>query len=167
MFDLFDILSDFLIFIHRVDIGDWLIDDKQDALTGTFVRMKIATNSKRTTQEVYDRHIGDVDGNEYAFSRTHVPLSLAVYGGESLISRSQAKRVLRRFDRFKEVLLDFSGVHSIGQGFADEIFRVFLQVNPDITVLHVNANENVSRMIAPCQGSAGEVRQPLNRSVGA
>jgi hypothetical protein len=47
------------------------------------------------------------------------------YEGESLMSRSQARRLMNRFDRFSEVVLDFTGVNFIGQGFADEIFRVF------------------------------------------
>lgn len=148
MFDEFVILSAHLGFSHTTDEGDWFIERAEHAIQGTFVEMTIATDSKRTTVEVYDQHISDVDGNEFAFARTHVPLVLATYGGDSLVSRSQAKRVLKRFDRFKEVLLDFSGIESIGQGFADEIFRVFRQANPQISVLSVNANENVARMIA-------------------
>ena len=148
MFDVFSILSGYLYFSHSLDQEDWLIEDYEIASPGTAVRMTIATNSKRTTVEIYEKHISDVDGNEFAFARTHVPLKLAASGGDNLVSRSQAKRVLKRFDRFKEVLLDFSGVESIGQGFADEIFRVFRQANPQISVLHINANENVARMIA-------------------
>ena len=37
-----------------------------------------------------------------------------------LVARSQAKRLLERFDRFEEVVLDFDGVRQVGQGFADE-----------------------------------------------
>jgi hypothetical protein len=52
---------------------------------------------------------------------------LAKYGNDQLISRSQAKRLLARIELFKIVLFDFSGVETIGQAFADEIFRVFAQ----------------------------------------
>jgi anti-anti-sigma regulatory factor len=64
-----------------------------------------------------------------------------------LVSRSQAKRLLSRIDRFKTVILDFKGVDSIGQAFADEIFRVFAMKNKDINLLHVNASREVEQMI--------------------
>jgi hypothetical protein len=38
--------------------------------------------------------------------------------------------VLARVERFRKVLLDFAGVKSIGQAFADEIFRVFAAETP-------------------------------------
>jgi len=63
--------------------------------------------------------------NDFGFSKTHIPVFLAAYGEDNLISRSQAKRLLVRFERFKEIILDFENVESIGQAFADEIFRVF------------------------------------------
>ncbi|MEE8469856.1 MAG: STAS-like domain-containing protein, partial [Dehalococcoidia bacterium] len=62
-------------------------------------------------------------------------------------SRSQAKRVLARFDRFKEIMLDFDQVEFIGQAFADEIFRVFKNAHPDIKIFPIGANEDVEKMI--------------------
>ena len=64
-----------------------------------------------TSKEVFDAYT-DLESDDYAFSKTQVALSLARYKDEDLISRSQAKRVLSRFDRFREVLLDFKGVTS-------------------------------------------------------
>jgi hypothetical protein len=52
-----------------------------------------------------------------------------------------------RFERFKEVFLDFSAVESIGQAFADEIFRVYATRHPEMTLTAVNANRQVSQMI--------------------
>jgi hypothetical protein len=72
-------------------------------------------------------------------------------GDNDLISRSQAKRLLTRFDRFKEIVLDFQNVDSIGQAFADEIFRVFKNEHPNINLHPVNANEEVMRMIVRAQ----------------
>ena len=54
-----------------------------------------------------------------------VPVDLARYGDDNLVSRSQARRLLARVDRFRTVVLDFKGVDAIGQAFADEVFRVF------------------------------------------
>jgi hypothetical protein len=86
-------------------------------------------------------------GEDYGFTRTHIPVVLAQYGDENLVSRSQAKRLLARFDRFKEVFLDFTGVHTIGPAFADEIFRVFYRQHPEIRLVWVNANSEVEKMI--------------------
>jgi hypothetical protein len=72
---------------------------------------------------------------------------LARYGDENLVSRSQAKRLLLRFERFKEILLDFIGVQSIGPAFADEIFRVFWLQNPNIRLVWINTNQEVEKTI--------------------
>ncbi len=44
-------------------------------------------------------------------------------------------------------MLDFSGVDSIGQAFADEVFRVFVRQHPEIELISVHANESIRRMI--------------------
>ncbi len=76
-----------------------------------------------------------------------VPVRLAQYGDEQLISRSQGKRLMARVDRFKSVLLDFTEVSIIGQAFADEVFRVFARHNVDIEIVPLNANKQVMQMI--------------------
>jgi hypothetical protein len=78
------------------------------------------------------------------------------FGDESLVSRSSAKRVVSRVDRFDEVLLDFSRVRSIGQGFADEIFRVFANAHPGVQLIAINANEAVTAMIRRAQASKSD-----------
>jgi hypothetical protein len=113
-------------------------------MDGTFVSMQISTSSVRTTKEVFDQYSPDA---EEGFTRTHVVVNIARYGEENLVSRSQAKRLLAGVDRFKEVVLDFKGVSMIGQAFADEIFRVFHQQNPQIQLLEVDANDEVASMI--------------------
>ena len=45
-------------------------------------------------------------------------------GDDNLVSRSQAQKLLARVDRFKVIVLDFDGIHAVGQAFADEAFRV-------------------------------------------
>jgi hypothetical protein len=72
---------------------------------------------------------------------------MAQYGDDKLISRSQAKRLLARIDKFKQVLFDFSEVEMIGQAFADEIFRVFANNYPAIELTVINTNESVQQMI--------------------
>ncbi|MFH1304941.1 MAG: STAS-like domain-containing protein, partial [Candidatus Omnitrophota bacterium] len=81
------------------------------------------------------------------FSKTTIPVKLLKHEGEELISRSQAKRLIARFDRFKEVILDFEGVKTIGQSFADEVFRVFRAQNPTVHLTWINTNEEIDRTI--------------------
>jgi hypothetical protein len=45
------------------------------------------------------------------------------------------------------VVLDFTGVEMIGQGFADEIFRVFAEAHPSVHLTPVNYNDTVKNMI--------------------
>lgn len=147
IFDEFSISSGKLHFVHRsntnnIEGSDWLVEDKEDIIKGTAVRMKIRLDSKRTTKEVFDFYSEDFD-----FTKTHVPVFLAQHGNENLISRSQAKRLLTRFEKFKEIILDFQDVEVIGQAFADEIFRVFQKEHPTINLYPVNANKEILGMI--------------------
>lgn len=144
MFDRFSIMSGKLFFAHLESDNDWLLEDRDELHKGTAITMKIGTKSTRTTKQVFDRFTAEGD---FGFSKTHVPVFLAAYGNENLISRSQAKRLLARFERFKEILLDFENVDSIGQAFADEIFRVFASEHPNNHLYHVNANKQVEGMI--------------------
>src|SRR5690606_5830015 len=107
----------------------WIQEDEGFQNFGTAIRMKISNRAKRTLKEVFDRF---TSGEDFGFTKTVVPVRLAQYGDEMLVSRSQAKRLLARIDKFKTVILDFSGVHAIGQAFADEIFRVFTGQNPNV-----------------------------------
>lgn len=150
IFDSFAITSRGVHFRHFAEGDDWLVDD-WEFTGGTRVRMEIAKDSTRTTKDVIDRY--SKDDESYSFSKTHVPISLARYGDDNLISRSQAKRVLSRFERFEEVMLDFHGVASIGQAFADEIFRVFRIQNPQIEVYVFRANKEVQDMISRAESA--------------
>jgi hypothetical protein len=67
--------------------------------------------------------------------------------GDVLMARSQARRLMARLERFTTVLLDFTGVATIGQAFADEVFRVFSPAHPEITVVAINAQGEVAQMI--------------------
>jgi hypothetical protein len=111
---------------------------------GTGVFMKLQNNTTRTSKKVFDSFISDED---YGFTKTVIPVRLAQYGHEKLMSRSQAKRLLGRIDRFKVVIFDFDGVETIGQAFADEVFRVFHLKYQEIEMHYVNAATEVEHMI--------------------
>jgi len=145
MFDKFFIRSGKMLYGCMHDNDDYLFElQDRPQIVGTNIIMIINTRAIRTDTEVFTKYM---DSDDYSFSKTHVPVSLASYDHDQLVSRSAAKRLLSRFDKFKEVWLDFQGVEKIGQAFADEIFRVFSTANPDIELRHTGANEQVVSMI--------------------
>ncbi len=145
MFDRFVVFSDGLFFSPN-EMGDQDIARFRESDGGTGVDMGIGTKSKRTTKEVFDLYTSEED-DDFAFSRTDVPVSLARFGGDHLVSRSQARRLLDRLQDFEHIRLDFSGVDLIGQAFADEVFRVYARNNPEIEISTTNTNTDVDRMI--------------------
>lgn len=152
LMDDFFILSGGKQFSHSSEsIHDWFepVDNTPDG--GTRVLCGIDVNSTRTLEGIFDQYAMP---DEYSFARTKIPMKLAEYDDQKLISRSQAKRVLARVEKFKFVEFDFKNVESIGQGFADEIFRVYARKNPDIALSAVNANENVLNMVKRAQLNA-------------
>lgn len=144
MFDSFLIASEGLVFDHDAHYDEDLLVDG-DTAPGTRVEMQIATDSARTARSVIDEFSSGPD--DYSFAKTIVPVRLAKVGDENLVSRSQAKRLLQRVDRFRCVVLDFAEVGSIGQAFADEIFRVFANEHPEVELLATHAVPEVQQMI--------------------
>lgn len=67
--------------------------------------------------------------------------------GESLMSRSQAKKLFTEIGPIGNVILDFYNIPMVGQGFVDEVFRVYPLKNPNIKIEYINANEDVTFMI--------------------
>ncbi|HXC38595.1 MAG TPA: DUF4325 domain-containing protein [Burkholderiales bacterium] len=141
--DFFEIESHHLLFSHTPRAEDSIAEHATD-VPGTVVRMRLANESPRLLREVFDAY---TNPEEYTFDRTVVPMRLAQYEGEKLVSRSQAKRIAHRFERFKRVELDFSGISDIGQAFADEMFRVFARAHPHIRITPVNTAPAVDQMI--------------------
>jgi anti-sigma regulatory factor (Ser/Thr protein kinase) len=146
--DDFMIVSGSLAFAHQTSGDDWLLEGIGESIKGTTIDMLIDPMSSRKLLDVF--HAYSAEDHE-GFTKTHFPVVLAKVGEESLVSRSQAKRVLARIERFREVILDFSGIETIGQAFADEVFRVFQHQHPDVHLIAVNANEDVARMISRAQ----------------
>jgi len=150
MFDGFDILSGGTYFTHKFgEKEDWILErDKYSS--GTAVWMKLNNHTSRTTKKVFDKFTSDDD---FGFTKTVVPVKLAQYGDDKLVSRSQAKRLLVRIDRFRTVLFDFQDVDTIGIAFADEVFRVFASRHPEIELIPIKANSAVKRVIHRAQSN--------------
>jgi STAS-like domain of unknown function (DUF4325) len=148
MFDEFVILSGNVYFSHELNKAeDWILERASPQL-GTNVFMKFKNNTSRTSKQVFDSFSS---GDDYAFTKTVVPVRLAQYGDEKLVSRSQAKRLLAGVDKFKVVVFDFSGVEAVGQAFADEVFRVFKKQHSEIQLMSLNAVHDVEQMISRAQ----------------
>lgn len=143
MFDAYDIYSGNLHFRHDTEELDVLAETER-ADRGTIVLMRLVNDSPRTENAVFDPFCSP---DQYAFDRTLVPVRLAAHEGEKLVSRSQAKRLIQRFERFKHVILDFEGVNEIGQAFSDEVFRVFQAAHPNIIMAPVNMTPAVQAMV--------------------
>jgi len=144
MVDDYTILSGKTFFSHQhIDEKDWILERKKFK-SGTSVFMKLQNNTSRTVKKTFNKYTSKED---FGFNKTVIPVRLAQYGNELLVSRSQAKRLLARVDRFKTVILDFEGVDAVGQAFADEIFRVFTLKYKEVELIHLNANKSVEQMI--------------------
>lgn len=155
MFDEFQILSGGVYFSHKLDSEhDWLLE-REKFQSGTAVFMRLSSHTTRTAKKVFDKF---AFGDDFSFSKTVVPVRLARYGDENLVSRSQARRMLARVEKFRVVMLDFGGVNDVGQAFADEVFRVFAKAHPGIEIVPINASSAVKRMVQRVTAEVGDNR---------
>jgi DNA-binding Lrp family transcriptional regulator len=143
MFDGFVIYSDGIYFIpdDNENIVIAKLIENLKIKVGTLVSMQLSHSTIRTPKEIFDKF----SKHESEFDRTIVPIKMAK--DDDLVSRSQARRILNGLELFTEVILDFKSIQYIGQAFADELFRVFPSMNPNTTIMEINANDDVQGMI--------------------
>jgi hypothetical protein len=122
-------------------INDIFIKDGKKTI-GTRVVFTISAISKRKLEKIFKEYTDD----SFEFSKTKVVVKLFKMGTE-YISRSQARRILSGLEKFKTIILDFKGLEMIGQGFADEVFRIWQTHHPKIKIIPKNAVPNISFMI--------------------
>ncbi|MBI5412496.1 DUF4325 domain-containing protein [Candidatus Peregrinibacteria bacterium] len=120
---------------------------------GTCVTFKIAAVSKRHLNEVFKKYANVADGSDYGFDKTEIRVKLYTIGGVQ-ISRSQARRVLAGLEKFKIVVFDFDKVPTVGQAFADEVFRVFHRQHLHIRLKAENMEEGVKFMVERARNEA-------------
>lgn len=141
----------------------WLVEGDDSTLertawrSGTKVTAWFTPGRVPRLESVFGRFTDD-DG---AFTKTKTTVKLAEVG-ESFLSRSQARRVAAGLDKFKHVTLDFHGVLRVGQGFVDELFRVFAHAHADITLEPVRMSDDVRFMITRSVPMAAPVTAPLS-----
>jgi len=150
IFDKFEIESFGLNFSHDDTLNyDFLLDSNFEMEgTNTLILMEININSHRLIKDIFDHYTHNSEElGTSQFNKTVIPVKLAQYGNEKLVSRSQAKRLLISVEKFHYIIFDFKEVTSIGQAFADEIFRVYANKNKELVLLPINMSEDVEKMI--------------------
>ncbi len=115
---------------------------KNRFLRGTYIEFRLKKSTNRNIKYIFDKYASSE--YEYKFSKTKIDLNLLQ---EDYISRSQAKRLLMGLDKFKEIILNFKNVKNVGQGFIDEIYRVFGNKHSDIKIKAINVNSLIESMI--------------------
>jgi anti-sigma regulatory factor (Ser/Thr protein kinase)/uncharacterized protein (DUF1330 family) len=113
---------------------------------GTKVQFNIKEDSSRELVDIFDEYAGI----DYSFDKTKIQIKL-FSGGKNYISRSEARRVMAGLDKFKIIVLDFKDIETIGQGFADEVFRVWKTTHPGVEIKIENATEDVMLMAQRAQ----------------
>jgi anti-sigma regulatory factor (Ser/Thr protein kinase) len=110
--------------------------------SGTTVTCEISASSQRALDEVF----APFTDENYEFARSRISIKMFELGVQ-FISRSEAKRLLRGLDRFREVEVDFSGIESVGQGFVDELLRVWPSQYPNTRIIPMGMNRAVAAMV--------------------
>lgn len=125
---------------------DNLLEDQSVGITrdtvATRVYGQVDPTTTRTSSEVFARFTND----DNAFTHTKPSVKLASLGLR-FASRSEARRLMAGLDEFTEIDIDFADVSEVGQGFVDEVFRVWAQNHPDKTLNPINMNPAVEFMV--------------------
>jgi len=147
-FDKFRIVSSNLTYIKNNLEDDWFIETPNLPIKGTGIFLEIGVNSEKNLKDIFHQYstLGQQEGIP-SFDKTHIRVGLSKAGQEGYVSRSQAKRILTGLEKFNHFTLDFRGIKTVGQGFVDEVFRVFQSKHPNIKIEWTNANEDVRFMI--------------------
>jgi len=143
----------------------WIVDNEvrdsaiapSEVTRGTRVQLEVVPGHVPNLESVFAAY---TDPDSLRFTRTRATIKLAGLG-KTLVSRSEAKRLVARLTDFEHVTLDFSGVDAVGQGFCDEVFRVFARAHPDVTLEPSGMNDAVAFMVR--RARAAEVRPRASR----
>ena len=143
--DVFSIFANQIEFIFDAVRDDWTVKSgKEDP--GTQIVFRIGSESKRSIKAVFEEYTDE----DFEFSKNR-PFFVKPYLLElktPMLSRSEAKRFIAGAENAQLIVIDFKSVDAIGQGFADEIFRVWAGKNPKVHIQFRNSNDFIDLMIA-------------------
>ena len=137
----------FVLRSHRIRLewdlarADTSVSDER-FLRGTTVEFTVRRDARRNLQGIFSHFAPEEYDYRFAKTRILVRLLQADY-----VSRSEGRRLTANLEKFRQVVLDFDGVRSVGQGFADEVFRVFASRHPETSIEAVNASPAVHAML--------------------
>jgi anti-sigma regulatory factor (Ser/Thr protein kinase) len=134
----------------------WIVDNarhdqaisERPSRAGTTVRFETSLVETRKLEDIYAPYTHD-----FEFDSSRVVVKLFEHGVR-FVSRSEAKRLLAGLERFRHVILDFAGVEGIGQGFADEVFRVWAKQHPETRLRAENMTAPVTFMVERARRAA-------------
>ena len=129
----------------------WKVDSTRDDTTvgpgadraGTRVVLRTAAAGTRRPKDVFDAFS---EPDDLRFDRTSIRVALADHG-TGFVSRSEAKRLAAGLEGYDAVELDFRGVREVGQGFVDELFRVWATTHPGTRLTPRNMSDEVAFMV--------------------
>ena len=116
---------------------------------GTRVELSLALDRPRDLSATFAAYTED-----YAFNRTRTMIKLFEIGVR-FVSRSEGKRLVHGLHRFDIVTLDFRDVELVGQGFADQVFRVWSRANPGVELRCENMIAPVAFMVERARRTKG------------
>jgi len=124
----------FVLRSHRIEL---VFDRARDDIhvttirnrKGTEAQFTLSLRSKRKLESLFQEYAPEEFDHSFERTRAHVRLF-----ERHCVSRSAAKRLVARLHNFKEVVLDFKEIKSLGQAFADEVFRVFMRAHPQVVL---------------------------------
>ncbi len=141
--DLFVLKSQSLeLRIDNAALQDTFLLRMPKLLKGTSVFFSIKTQARKNLKTLFDQYTNA----EYEFDKTTIIVKLSQQIG-GYVSRSEARRILFGLDGFKRIVFDFKKVRGVGQGFSDEIFRVYVQTHPEKKLEIIHAAKEVEFMI--------------------
>ncbi len=135
----------------------WMIDNELDDVgvssahvrPGTRVLFEVDVRTGASLEAVF------VQSSEaFELARRRVVVKLFETGNRFL-SRSEAKKLLEGVERFRNVVIDFKGVEAVGQGFVDEMFRVWTSRHPNTRLHPVNMVPPIAFIVEHGRRAAG------------
>jgi anti-sigma regulatory factor (Ser/Thr protein kinase) len=139
--DRFELFANGIEWVVDNLVGDVAVGVSKSRVSGTVIGLQHDTRSTRSLEAVFDEYSS---GFEFDTSRVVVKL---FERGETFISRSEARRIVVGLDQFSTVLVDFTGVQRVGQGFVDELFRVWASSHVGTRLEPVKMNAAVEFMV--------------------
>jgi anti-sigma regulatory factor (Ser/Thr protein kinase)/uncharacterized protein (DUF1330 family) len=138
--DFFEVESSGLVWLVDNEIKDMGIS-ATNVRPGTRVRFEVDVRTNTSIETVFAE-----SSEAFELSRRRVVVKL-FDSGNRFLSRAEAKKLLKGLDSFRNVIVDFKGVDAVGQGFVDEMFRVWSRRHPNTRLHPVNMVPPVAFMV--------------------